>query len=291
MVEVATIFLDYFRNWSAKSEGIHLDRLAYRINDLVEQRGFKGRFATLMLIILDIETGAAYYCNAGDKYVHLYDQSEGKVVQRELPQSPAAGVFSSDLVEMGTGFQQIPSKLEQNDALLLFTDGVEEDKRIFRDGNYQPVVCKLDGQEEGTPHETHVVGEGSEELGISRIHELVNAVMNRSTYRLVKYHNPIPDEELVFDFSTCTGTVRESVLAIVGVDKVFRLFVPPDAGEDDRVRVDVNIDEFLKEHFVQYAEFFRGPTKDEQFPEYVYYSYLREDDQYDDLTILGVRKT
>lgn len=290
MVEVATIFLDYFRNWSFGEEGIHLDRLAYRINDLVEQRGFKGRFATLMLIILNIETGASYFCNAGDKYIHLYDGAERKSLQKELPQSPAAGVFPSDLVEMGTGFVQVPMVLKSGDALLLFTDGVEEDKRIFRDASYQPIVCAEPGLEEGETHDTHVAGEGSEELGIPRIHRIIDSVFGRGSFELHKHHNPDPTERFDFDFSSCEGTVEEAVLALAAVDKVFRLYQPPGVGRESRVRVDVKIDEFMKRHFKQYDRYFRDPVHDEQFPEYVYFPFLAEDDQYDDLTILGVRK-
>ncbi len=290
MVEVATIFLDYFRNWSIKTEGIHLDRLAYRINDLVEQRGFKGRFAALMICILNIESGQIYYCNAGDKYIHVYDAAAGRTVQRELPEAPAAGVFPSDLVEMGSGFRQIASVLQPGDSLLLFTDGVEEDKRTFRDAEYRPIVCAEPGLEEGRPHDTHVVGEKSEEFGIPRIHRIIDAVYSRGSFQLHKYHTPTPDEQFLFDFGGCEGTVEEVVLALAAVDKVFRVYRSPSTDRNDRVRVDVKIDEFLKRHFVQYTTYFRDPVHDEHFPEYLYFPFLREDDQYDDLTILGVRK-
>jgi hypothetical protein len=114
--------------------------------------------------------------------------------------------------------------------------------------------------------------------------------MARSTYTLVKHHNPLGSEKLIFDFSSCEGTVREAVLAMASLDKVFRLIPDPGLGPNDRVRVDVNIDGFLKEHFLQYSSYFREPIPDETMPEYVYFTHLREDDQYDDLTILGVRK-
>ena len=127
-------------------------------------------------------------------------------------------------------------------------------------------------------------------LVIERIYAVVDAVMKGGTFRLKKYHNPIPDEEFNFDFSSCTASVRDAVLAMAALDKVFRLSPDPSAGPNDRIRVDVNIDGFLKEHFVEYSRYFQSPVPDEQFPEYVYFPHLREDDQYDDLTILGVRK-
>ncbi|MBN1686945.1 MAG: SpoIIE family protein phosphatase [Spirochaetales bacterium] len=290
MVEVATIFLDYFRNWSMKSEGIHLERLVYRINDLVEQRGFQGRFAALLVVIMNIQTGATYFCNAGDKFVHIYDAAAGKTVTKSLPEAPATGVFPSDMVEMGAGFKQIPHVMKSGDCLLLFTDGVEEDKRYFRNEQFQIITCQEENLGEDGRHGTHGVGEDNEEFGIPRIYALVDAVMKGGTYKLEKYHNPIAGEELNFDFSGCQKTVKEAVLAMAALDKVFRLNPDPSAGPGDRIRVDINIDQFLKEHFLEYSRYFQSPTPDEQFPEYVYYTNLKEDDQYDDLTILGIRK-
>lgn len=290
MVEVATIFLDYFRNWSMKSEGIHLERLAYRINDLVEARGFKGRFAALTVIILNMETGTTYVCNAGDKWLHVYDAGEGRVVQKELPESPATGVFPSSMVEMGVGFQQITMKMKKGDSLLLFTDGVEEDKRHFLDSLFAPITCSEPELNDGDQHETHMFGEESEELSIPRIHDVVNAVMRRERYSLVKYHNPIAGEDLTFDFSGCVGTVREAVLAMASVDKIFRIIPDPSATRSDRIKVDVKIDEFLKQHFIRYDDYFKVPILDERTPEYIYFGNLKEEDQYDDLTILGIRK-
>ena len=290
MVEVATIFLDYFRNWSLSIEGIHLERLVYRINDLVEQRGFKGRFAALMVIIINIETGATYFCHAGDNLVHIYDSAVGKTITKELPEAPATGVFPSDMVEMSAGFQQIPHIMKQGDSLLLFTDGTDEDKRFFRDENFQPTTCQEEDVNGDGRHGNHAIGDDNEELGIDRIYAVVDAVMKGGTFTLKKYHNPIAGEEFNFDFTTCKGSVQDAVLAMASLDKVFRLSPDPSAGANDRLRVDVNIDAFLKEHFVEYPRYFQSPVPDEQFPEYVNFPNLREDDQYDDLTILGVRK-
>ncbi len=290
MVEVATIFLDYFRNWTLKSVGIHLEKLVYRINDLVEQRGFTGRFAALLVVIMNVKTGATYLCHAGDNLIHIYDSGQREMITKRLAEAPATGVFPSDMVEMGSGFEQVHHVMKQGDTLLLFTDGVEEDKRYFRDERFGVILCAEPGIEDDGEHGNHKKSDNNEELGISRIYAVVNAVMDRGTYRLDKYHNPIPGEELTFDFSSCNGTVREAVLAMAALDKVFRLIPDPTSGPNDRIRVDVNIDEFLKEHFDQYTKYFSTPFRDDNFPEYVYYPNLREDDQYDDLTILGVRK-
>ncbi len=290
MIEVATIFLDYFREWSLKKDGIQLEKLVYRMNDLLEERGFKGRFAALIVVLINIETGTCYLCNAGDNLVHIFDSEKSKMIQKELPEAPAAGVFPSMLVQMQSGFQQVTFKLKKDDCMLLFTDGIEEAKRIFRDENFNHIVCREPGLKEGELHITHPVGSGDEELGITRIYEIVDAVFNRTMFSLFKFHNPIPGEKLTFNFTNCEGTIEEVVLAMVAVEKVFRLYRDPTAGVDNRVMVDRKIDEFLKKHFEQYRVYFNHPIEHGENGQYVYYSHLKEDEQYDDLTILGIRK-
>jgi len=289
MVEVATIFSDYFRNWKLSEKGLHLEELVYRINDLVEERGFKGRFAALLVVLLNVDTGACYFCNAGYKFVHIYDSRKGMMIEKTLPEAPAAGVFPSMLVEMQSGFKQIPHKLLAGDSLILFTDGMEEAKRHFRDAASNIVTCSEPGMNEGDSHGTHLVGADNEEFGIERIHEVINTVFARGRYSLEKTHLAA-GETLSFDFGTCSGTMEDAVLALVSVERIFRLYPAPNAGPADRIMVDKKIAEFLREHFEQYDSLFREPIAHPSLPEYVYFSHLKEDEQYDDLTILGIRK-
>ncbi len=288
MVEVATIFLNYFRNWSLKKDGIHLDQLVYSINDLLEERGFKGRFAALIVVIFNVETGAVYMCNAGDNLVHMYDKKKEQMWTKTLPEAPASGVFPSMLVEMQSGFKQVPHQLDHGDAMYLFTDGIEEAQRRFRDDTFSYITCQEPELEEGEPHGNHVKGSEFEELGIPRIQEIVNAVFRKKEYRLVKYHNPVPDETLVFNFAECESTVEDAVMAMVSVEKVFRLYRDPAATGDDRIHIDRKIDQFLKGHFLQYDLFFNHPLEQKEEGEYVVYTHLKEDEQFDDLTILGI---
>ncbi|HUZ18345.1 MAG TPA: SpoIIE family protein phosphatase [Spirochaetia bacterium] len=289
MVEVATIFADYVRNWSLKTTGIHLERLVYRINDLLEERGFKGRFAALLVAILNAESGSIYFCNAGYKYVHIYSQSAGKMIEKTLPEAPAAGVFPSSLVELQSGFQQVPHRLDSGDCLVLFTDGVEEAKRHFRDDSLHPLVCQEPGLKEGEVHGTHPVGADNEEFGLPRIDAIVNAVFARSRYSLEKYHTSIR-QELTFDFTSCSRTIEEAVLAMVSIERVFRFYPDPDAGPDNRIMIDRKVVDFLRHHFDQFDVWFRDPIDHPSLQEYVYFTHLREDEQYDDLTILGIQK-
>ena len=175
--------------------------------------------------------------------------------------------------------------------MFLFTDGLEEAKRHFRDEKFNITVCNEPGLKEGELHgNTHAVGSDNEELGIPRIHEVINAVLSRGKYSLYKYHNPIPDETLTFDFSRCEGNVSEAVLALIAIERIFRIYPNPKAGETDRIFIDRRIDEFLQDHFDQYADYFSHRIETNEKEQYIGFSHLKEDEQYDDLTLLAVRK-
>ena len=290
MVEVATIFLNYFRTWSFEKEGIHLEQLVYGINDLLEERGFKGRFAALIVMILNVENGTLYMCNAGDNLVHIYDGEQQRMIKKVLPESPAAGVFPTMLVEMQNPYQQVPYMLKQGDILMLFTDGVEEAKRHFRNSDFEIVKCGEEGLEEGELHYNHNPDEDSEELTPERIESILDAVNNRGKYRLIKYHNPVPDEELTFDFASCEGSAEDAVLALVAVEKVFRLIPDPSAGPDDKIQVDRRVNEFLQQHFEQYRLYFRQKAEQDEEADYITFTHIKEDEQYDDLTLLSIKR-
>ena len=307
MVEVATIFRNFFNEWltsqsrkdkisAGKSvkrseEDPNLEELVYAINRLVQERGFKGRFAALIVVLLDTRNGKTVMCNAGDNLVHIFNSEKHAMEAKTLPEAPASGVFPNDLVEMQSGFKRIPHMLKAGDMLLLFTDGLEEAQRKFRNENFEPIVCNEPGLEDGQEHGTHSVGMDNEELSLGRVYDVVNSLMSRGVYQLLKYHNPVPNEELTFDFSSCKGTIQEVVIAMVSVEKVFRMYPDPSAGANDVVVVDRKIDEFLKEHFLQYENYFHHPIEGQtDQEEYVRFSHIKEDNQYDDLTVLGIRK-
>jgi hypothetical protein len=71
---------------------------------------------------------------------------------------------------------------------------------------------------------------------------------------------------------------------------MFRCYKSPEAGEDSRFLVDKKVDEFLKNHFLQYRKYC---SHTREYPEnelYMYYTHVKEDEQYDDLTILGIKR-
>ena len=97
MIEVATIFSTYFRNWTPQDPGLKLEPLAYLINDMLSEKGFAGLFAAFTLAIVNTETGKVYVCNAGDTVLNAYRAATRKMTEYKLPEAPAAGPIDSEL--------------------------------------------------------------------------------------------------------------------------------------------------------------------------------------------------
>ncbi|MDR2160080.1 MAG: SpoIIE family protein phosphatase [Treponema sp.] len=288
MIQVATMFLNYFKQWKPTAKGMHIEEVVYQINDFIETLAFKGRFAAFTLCLFDTQTGVVRFCNAGDNIIHLFDASEGQVKTMTLPETPATGVLPNFLVESKGGYTVQTMTIDHGDILFLYTDGIEEAKRKFRDENFKEIVC-TEGEKD-TPHGSHTVGQGDEEMGPDRVQGIINAVMNREVYTLYKYHNPEGEMELKFDFSNCEGRVEDVIMAMVSVEKMFRCYKDPGADDDARVLVDKKVDAFLKDHFLQYRTYCSYTRENPGNDAYMYYTHVREDDQYDDLTILGIKR-
>jgi serine phosphatase RsbU (regulator of sigma subunit) len=285
MVQVATMFVNFFRRWMRERREI--DDLVYEINDFIEKLGFSGRFAAFTLGLFDTETGKLTFCNAGDSLVHYYDASALRFKTLRLPQTPAAGVLSNAVIAAAGGYKTNSFHLDHDDILLLYTDGIEETKRVFRDSRFAQISCTASAP--GTTHGTHTAGQSTEALGAQRVEAIVNAVMNARQYTLFKYHNPHGDIQYHFDFATCSGAVEELILALVSVEKVFRLWKGPHIS-NTRVLVDKKIDLFLRRHFVEYYTYLPDVREVPDNPGYYLYNDINEDEQSDDLTIIGIRR-
>lgn len=300
MIEVATLFLSYFKNWRPNAEGMRLEKLVYQINDFLEARGFKGRFAAFTLCLFNAQSGELRFCNAGDNLVHIYDAAERRMKLLTLPETPTAGVFPNDLIEMKGGYAVQTLRLNRDDILLLYSDGIEEAKRKFRDAQLRELLYwkSSDDFKPASEEADHIDNPGAaaekgipdEEFSPERVQDVINAALARDRYELKKIHNPDPDERFSFDFTQCAGSVEDAIMAMVSVEKVFRMYRDPKAGEDSRVLVDKKIDEFLRLHFDQYRNYAARMKEHGELSEYVYYTGIKEDEQYDDLTILGIRK-
>jgi len=289
MTVVATLFRKYYENWSPKKAGVGLDTLVTQINDFIESLGIKGKFATLILALVDTATGDVSLCNAGDNIVHIYDSAAKKQRTLTLQETPAAGPLPTFMVQMKGGFKIEKTHLNKGDVLFLYTDGIEESTRKFRDQEFNVTKCQETVDVKDDIHGNHKVGSESEQMENDRIQEIIEAVLNKQKYLLKKYHNPLPNEVLEFDFTNCTGSTEEVILALCSVEKVFRFYKPQNVNEKDTVRVDRRIDAFLKEHFNLYDYYCSSKADDLADNVYLHYSFLREDEQLDDLTLLAAK--
>ncbi len=309
MTIVATIFRRYFANWSFKTNGTKLNLLASDINDFIESLGLRGKFAAMMICLFDTKTGDVFMCNAGDNIAHYFDCESRKVKVLTLHESPAAGPLPSFMVEMKGGYKVEKFHLKKNDVLFLYTDGIEESTRFFRDRNFEVTACNEKGLKEGEVHATHKVGQTSEQMEAQRVLDVIEAVLNRKKYVLKKYHSPEPGEVLEFDFTGCEGNIEEVITAMTAVEKVFRMYRKPGAQgqvtktemeldgkkkvliqiNGDGIKIDRKIDAFLAKTFSRY-DYYCSQRVDMGEQNYVYYTGINEDSQADDLTLLAVKK-
>ncbi|MBQ0050537.1 MAG: SpoIIE family protein phosphatase [Treponema sp.] len=309
MTIVATIFRRYFATWSFKANGTKLNLLASDINDFIESLGLRGKFAAMMICLFDTKTGEVYMCNAGDNIVHYFDSADKKMKLLTLHESPAAGPLPSFMVEMKGGYKVEKFKLKKNDILFLYTDGIEESTRFFRDAKFDVTECREPGLKVDDIHETHKVGQTSEQMEPQRVQDIIEAALNKKKYVLKKWHNPIPTESLEFDFSKCGGTIQDAITALTAVEKIFRIYKRPGANgkitktemsldgksktliqvTGDGIKVDRKIDQFLEKCFNRY-DFYCSQKVDMKEPNYVYYTGVNEDSQADDLTLLAIQK-
>ena len=299
MVEVATIFTSYFRRLVGKKPNLNISNLVGNINQLLVEREFKGKFAALIIGLLEEKSGKLVLCHAGDKLVNIFEQQSGKLKVLELAETPATGVFDQDLVDMRGGYPQETIQLQHGDTVLFYTDGIEESRHILRDGDnnvqeYQHFSEKLRAEDEDIFVQAGFKSikpvEKFEEFEPKRITDVLEAAVHRDTYILERRVDTVIQEPLEFDFSSFSGSVEDMVIAMLSVEKVFRLFPDASATARDRIQVDRKIDNFLQKHFKGYYNFFRHREEDEHFPEYVWFSHLKEDPQEDDLTIISVRR-
>lgn len=291
MVEIATIFLDFFKDWDFVKNRYDISPAVSRINDLVESKGFKGRFAAFTMCLFDSESGDVYFCNAGDNIVHIYDASEKKLKTHKLQEVSAAGVFPTSEINAKGGYKVEKLHLAPGDVLFLYTDGIEEAKRFFRTPDFKQTVCSEKNSTDENFHGNHRIGQDNEEFTYDRVKEIIEAVFKKEKFTLKKCHNPEGENtEYTFDFSNCDGTVEDAVIALVSIEKIFRIYKDTTSPGFYRVQADRKIDAFLQKCFEQYDEYCSLNYPHPEYEEYLYYENLKEDPQYDDLTILGIKK-
>ena len=290
MVEVATLFLSNFETWNMESEsqGLHIAQVIEQINDFLESRQVHGRFASISLCILNTRSGECWICNAGDNRLNVYDGELRKMKTVYLPEAPAAGIFSSSSEAMKGIYKVSKITLKKGDVLFLFTDGLEESKRSFCDDKLMAVPCKVEGLKHGDEHETHKVGDMREEFTTHRIREVIEAVYSKSTCTLHKFHAPKAQSDLTFDFSDCGDSAEDAVMALASAEKLFRMVSTK--SYYDITKADHKVDTFLEKHFVEYPQFIPHKKVLKSKPNFVYYNCIKEDSQFDDLTLVAIKK-
>ena len=293
MTVVATIFRRFFASWEYKKNGINLNKLVEQINDFIESLGLRGKFATLIICLLNMKNGELYMCNAGDNLVHIYDGATKKMKTITLASLPTAGVFSSDLVAMRGGFKVEKTQLKKGDVLFLYTDGIEESTRRVRNSNFDVIQEQVEVKKiNPKTHQEEVefkTEDAKEEFGTERIEQIIENVFNKKKYVLTKKDNPNVSESLEFDFTKGDGSLSEVILALASIEKVYRMYKPENVKTTEYIKIDKKIDEFLKEYFNLYPVYSAQRVENPSTPNYVDYEQVLEDEQSDDLTMLAIR--
>ncbi len=311
---VATKFKDfyYFSDWKFNKQGINLKKFVSAVNDFIFDLGTRGKFSTINISLYNKITGELYVCNAGDNKIHILDGVTKQLKEITLSNTPTAGGVSTDLVEMTAGGYKVEKlNLNHGDVLYLYTDGIDEAERLVRDENW---VVKQTVQEDvrtdpRTGKETKNVQilDEKEQFGTERIAQVIEAVTMRKKFVLQKLDNPNKTEVLEFDFSTCKGTIDETIIALAAVERVFRMVKSPTVRADDEIEIEKFLDEFLKEHFTLYNRYClpvegAGNAGGEQSmaelekqraledPNLTRYGWITEDKQADDITLIAIKR-
>jgi sigma-B regulation protein RsbU (phosphoserine phosphatase) len=89
------------------------------VNDELSKNNDSSMFVTMFLGILDLETGALTYTNAGHNPPYI-KRNNGSIERLDTLHGPVIGAVA-DLE-----YKESASKLLKNDAILLYTDGITE---------------------------------------------------------------------------------------------------------------------------------------------------------------------
>lgn len=164
MVQISTIFHSYFANFNIHKNKLDTVEIVTRINDTVEERGFQGRFAAILVLILEISTGKVMLTNAGYTQVLVFRNKKNETEWIQLNEAGAAGVFPSYMLPQP--FKQEYMHLDHNDIVFLFTDGFEES----RNGNE---IVTENGEKK------------FEEFGTDRIKEVLDKSKNKKAKDII----------------------------------------------------------------------------------------------------------
>ena len=315
---VATKFKEfyYFSNWKASKERINIADFVSAVNDFIFELGARGKFSTINISLYNKENGEIYICNAGDNKIHILDGKTKRLKEIVLANLPTAGGVSNDMIEMKGGFKVEKLQLNHGDVLYLYTDGIDEAERLVREKNFEVRTTII--TEEKFNRQTRKMekeekkNDVKEQFGQERITQIIEAVQRKEIYILEKEDNPL-NEVLEFDFSTCEGTIDETIIALAAIERVFRMLKLPDVQENDEIEMEAQLDEFLKNHFSLYSKYCipvnknsgqnkkkrkqkKNQTAEDEAAEKtenknaVRYAFVSEDPQADDITLIAIKR-
>lgn len=193
MVQISTIFHSYFTNFNLKKNKIETVSIVNMINDTVAEREFSGRFAAILVIILNVKTGKAFLTNAGYTQMLIYRNNKREAEWIKLnADSGAAGVFPSYMLP--NPYVQEEITVNKGDIIYLFTDGIEESRN-------------------GKTIKTENGEEKPEEFGLERIKAIVDKSHNKSPkdviMELIDAEKVFRGEEEQYDDLTIIGIKRK----------------------------------------------------------------------------------
>jgi RNA polymerase sigma factor (sigma-70 family)/anti-anti-sigma factor len=243
--------------------------LMEQVNSALTVPDLSGQFAALQIMMIDSVKGGCLIVNAGDNRVPVYRNS-GELEYLELTSSPSAGLFTTDLIKRKGGFVIDRINLKPGDALFFITDGLEESARNVRDENGRNLETN-----EGYPM--------TETIGTGRITGIIEASFSGNHYRMELQNVMGQVREYYMDFTEYGRTLRSAVDGLVACDFLFHSY--PD---NERFLTDASTDSILKKYVNGYSPSLESEKI--RIEDGAVYQNLGMDDQYEDLTILAVRR-
>ncbi|MBQ7613366.1 MAG: SpoIIE family protein phosphatase [Spirochaetaceae bacterium] len=257
MVEIATMFLNYFNNWKVEKDGTNISTVVEKISEFLVDNTIPGRFATFTICLLDTKQNTITVSNAGDNLLHYYCKATGKIETIQLTQTLAAGVLKQNEIPEKMHYASETFYLNQGDILFFYTDGIE-------DSRTQKSV---------------------DSFGTARIAEIAEAALNRQNYTLT-IQTKDATQNVDFLFNACDGSIREAILAIVACETYFRLSILSD-DEVSSASIDAEIDTMLKKYLAIYETL--PITRIHTKSGVVEYTPAQLEPQFDDIAMIMVK--
>jgi len=120
------------KKYPVSKPGTWVTNLLNSLNDYIsEERLPPGKFASVLLILINTETGMCHMAAAGQDLLYIM-QSTGKTGKFRLNEAPSLGIFENVMMEMqGMSFKPKAYRLKKGDSFLLFSSFLSGD--IFID--------------------------------------------------------------------------------------------------------------------------------------------------------------